>query len=558
VTFERPSNLRTIPDELFLHCQALKSLSLPESLLTIAGSAFISTGITFLIAPGHAMCGPLFVRLDRIVRCLGRPQTLRIPSTFREIGEKAFQAVSSLVELSFEEGVQHIGFSAFCSCSELRTVALPASLVVIDESAFSSCRFLREVTFAPGSKLQKIGKEAFSDGSIEKVSLPASLTEIEPSAFSDDAWKIVKFEGAPLLVVDGDFLCSQDSRTMLRSFSWHDTIVIPAHFEAIGKGAFRDWFHTAVVCENRSGLNRIGEEAFSHSEQLRAVTVPASVEILGNRCFDHCPNLVRVAFEAKSKLRKIGEQAFAFSGVQRFKITASVNEIDGSAFVGCQLEAVSIDQGNRSFILRETTLLTSDGTEIVRSFGIRRKIVVPREVEILQKSCFELLHTLTEVKFESGSKLRKIGRSAVAGCDSLSSIVLPPSVTEIEGSAFKDCIGLEDCLIDEDTILEKIGQEAFAGCICLISFYVPKSVKVIGESCFRKCRSLYQLGFGSGETLKSIVGDTTLDEALEHLGVTEISNQFRIEVVEDGANLAFPGWIPLADESSPLALARCF
>jgi hypothetical protein len=56
-------------------------------------------------------------------------------------------------------------------------------------------------------------KEAFSEGSIDKVFLPASLTEIDSSAFSDDAWKTVKFEGAPLLVADGDFLCSQDSGT---------------------------------------------------------------------------------------------------------------------------------------------------------------------------------------------------------------------------------------------------------------------------------------------------------------------------------------------------------
>jgi hypothetical protein len=54
----------------------------------------------------------------------------------------------------------------------------------------------------------------------------------------------------------------------------------------------------------------------------------------------------------------------------------------------------------------ENTLLTSDGTGIVRSFGIQRRIVVPRGVEILQKSWFELLHSLIEVKFEDGPKLK--------------------------------------------------------------------------------------------------------------------------------------------------------
>jgi hypothetical protein len=52
-----------------------------------------------------------------------------------------------------------------------------------------------------------------------------------------------------------------------------------------------------------------------------------------------------------------------------------------------------------------------------------------------------------------------------------------------------------------------------------------------------------------------IVRDTTLDEALEHLGFTDISNLIRIEVENDGSDLSFPGWVSLADESSQLTLA---
>jgi hypothetical protein len=37
------------------------------------------------------------------------------------------------------------------------------------------------------------------------------------------------------------------------------------------------------------------------------------------------------------------------------------------------------------------------------------------------------------------------------------------------------------------------------------------------------------------------VGDLTLDEALEHLGVGEIWSLFRIEGEEDGSNVSFPG-----------------
>jgi hypothetical protein len=125
-------------------------------------------------------------------------------------------------------------------------------------------------------------------------------------------------------------------------------------------------------------------------------------------------------------------------------------------------------------------------------------------------------------------------------------------------SAFKTCIGLEECSIHRDAILTKIGQEAFAGCCCLRSFYVPKNVEIIGENCFKECPSLSRLKFGSGDALKRIVRNRTLDEALESLGFTEISSQFQIGVEDDCSNLSFPGWIHLVDDSSYLTLGRYF
>jgi hypothetical protein len=151
-----------------------------------------------------------------------------------------------------------------------------------------------------------------------------------------------------------------------------------------------------------------------------------------------------------------------------------------------------------------------------------------------------------------------IGWSALSGCDSLRSIVVPPSVSEIDEFTFKECIGLEECSIHKDAALTSIGREAFSGCCCHRSFYIPKKVSRIGENCFKKCPSLFRLKFASGETLTSIVGDLTLDKALDHLGVTEIWGLFRIEVEDAVSDLSFPGWVSVADASSQLTLTRDF
>jgi hypothetical protein len=131
-------------------------------------------------------------------------------------------------------------------------------------------------------------------------------------------------------------------------------------------------------------------------------------------------------------------------------------------------------------------------------------------------------------------------------------------VTEIEGFAFKWCTGLEHCLINQNSNLIEIGEEAFAGCYCLRSFYFPKNVARIGANCFKECHSLFGLKFGSGDTVRRLVRDLTLDEAFDDLGIIEISSPFGIEVDDDFLDLSFPGWCSVTDESSQLTLVRDF
>jgi hypothetical protein len=64
------------------------------------------------------------------------------------------------------------------------------------------------------------------------------------------------------------------------------------------------------------------------------------------------------------------------------------------------------------------------------------------------------------------------------------------------------------------------------------------------------------LKFCCCESLKTIVGDVTLDEALENIGFIEISTAFKIEIEQNGTDFEFSGWSLVADEYSHLALVR--
>jgi hypothetical protein len=98
---------------------------------------------------------------------------------------------------------------------------------------------LLEVTFAAGSKLQHIGKGAFWNSPLAEVLLPANLTQLDPLAFRHEVWNRVRFEGPPLFMLDGDFLCLPDSATMARCLVTGERIVVPAHFEVIPRVLWR-------------------------------------------------------------------------------------------------------------------------------------------------------------------------------------------------------------------------------------------------------------------------------------------------------------------------------
>jgi hypothetical protein len=516
--------------------------------IEIAGSAFADTGITSLAVPGFSMRGSFLFRMGAIVCCLGSPRSIRIPASVLEIGGGAFWRLNSLVELSFEEGVNRIGPFAFWNCPLIRKIAFPTSLVVIDESAFDECESLCEITFAAGSHLQCIRKQAFSCSPLTHIVLPASVSEIDPYAFAGDGWPIVAFDDPPPFLVRADFVCSADSKTILVFLSDADFIVIPARVELIGSRASIFCGLEQISFESESRLREIGEDAFSRCYSVTEVTIPSSVEILGDRCFKGCYKMATISFVENSKLKKIGERAFAGCGMISITIPASTEEIDGSAFVGCPLEAIEVAPGSRNFMIEGNLLLTSNGTQIVRYFGRECEVLVPNTVEVLRKSCFESSNFLEAVVFESGSKLIAVGSFAVSQCESLTSIIIPTSVEIIEESAFKDCCGLDYCLFDESSVLVSIGKEAFAGCLSLRSFDIPGGVKTIGQNCFSGCSCLHQFGFQSVDSLKQVVRDKSLDKVLEDLGFTDISIEFQIKVDSRRVDLTFRGWLLVTDE----------
>jgi hypothetical protein len=454
-----------------------------------------------------------------------------------------FKGCYPIIDLSFEEGTVRIGVSAFSRCPRLAKAAFPASLTVIEANAFWDCKSLSQITFAAGSQLQYIRIRAFSNCPLKEFVVPASIVKIDPSAFTDYVWRSsLKFEGPPLFSIDAHFICSADLRELFGSLSPQTTLLIGWNIEMIGANSFRSHKVSAILFEFGSRLREIGCAAFADCSELREFRVPESVEILGDRCFECCSHMETIDFEGSSRLKMIGERAFAGCKLHSITIPALTEEIDGSAFVDCLWLSIQVAPGSLNFKVEGTLLVTFDGTAIVRYFGVDREIVVGKNVKALGKSCFEGCKDLDRIYFEAGSELEQIGRSAVRDCESLSEIEIPASVSIIDKSCFEGCRELESCLMDRNSSVVRIGDRAFAKCILLRSFNIPARIDVIGRNCFTGCICLYRVMFRSSDSLRKFVGDRSLDDALEGIGLTASSGLFRIDLEDERLKLKFAGW----------------
>lgn len=74
-------------------------------------------------------------------------EVLEIPSSVKEIGDKAFEHCHNLRTISFSEGLEAIGLSAFLCDAEITELRFPASLKEIGIWAFCHCINLKDVYF---------------------------------------------------------------------------------------------------------------------------------------------------------------------------------------------------------------------------------------------------------------------------------------------------------------------------------------------------------------------------------------------------------------------------
>ncbi len=260
-----PDSVTTIADGAFSDCTGLTSVTIPDRVMDINNGAFVGcTGLTSINVNKDnknftSDNGVLFNKDKSILEMYpeGKKGAYTISDSVTRIGSCAFRGCNGLTSVTIPDSVTNIDDFAFFRCNGLTSITIPDSVTEIGYRAFLNCTELRSVDM-PDS-VTKIDVWTFSGcTSLTSITIPDSVTTIADGAFSD---------------------C-----TGLTS------ITIPDSVTNIGRTVFSGCTGLKSVIIPES-VTKIDDCMFSGCTDLTSITIPDSVTNIGRVVFSGCTDL---------------------------------------------------------------------------------------------------------------------------------------------------------------------------------------------------------------------------------------------------------------------------
>ncbi len=404
------------------------------------------------------------------------------------LGNAMFAGCEKLVDIVLPKSITSIGNLAFFDCMNLESLVIPENVSSIGEDVFVECNKLSNVSVAEGN---------------QTFSAPANCNVLMEGT-------TLRYAFANPVIPKGTTVIGPNT---FKSYCGNADFVVPEGVVSIGNNAF-GWSNIKSI-SLPSTLKRIESFAFQLT-QLESITIPASVEFIGERILNHCSNLTTITvasdnplFDSRDKSNAIIETATntLIQGCKTTIIPESVTALGTTAFTECQdLTSITIPKsithiGDCAFMfcsrLKDVYLFIEEPfaisqyafPQIGEYYGLTTTFHVPygtRDAYINTEGWKEFKDYIVEVVMtdDVAYTLNEEEKTiTVEGSDqSAKKVEILPTV-EIEGEkyevtaigegAFENNENLETVSIPET--IEFIGNNAFAGCTGL------KEIRVLAE-----------------------------------------------------------------------------
>lgn len=312
-----------------------------------------------------------------------------------------------------------------------------------------------------------------------------------------------------------------------------DTLLIPALIQGkkvkgVASGAFQniDFLHKIVI---ENGIEYIDNHAFFESS-IEEITIPSSVEFIGESCFEGCKNLrfaslsgncdiiSKRLFYRCSNLKEIiipygikTVSKYAFKGCKSLcdvTLIEGLKKIELWAFHGCPSlcylsipDSVEIIEDNIFEDKKDITINCSTngiayryahkhGYQVTNiseiDYAYDYSIINEKEVSITRYKgdCERTVIVPHKIKNRT---VVCLGESSFAGVQGIERVVLPEGIISIETKAFANC-SIER--VELPNSVKRIGDLAFSHCNALNQITFSQNLLIIPNKAFWSCTSL--------------------------------------------------------------------
>ena len=426
-------------------------------------------------------------------------ESIRFPSSLKEIGGSSFNNCTSLSSVTFPYGLERIEAGAFSYCTSLTEISLPDTVKFIESSIFEHCLSLKSAKLA-GSFSEMNSTFAYCT-SLENVTIPDSVKIISGSCFRackdireirlPEELKMIKetgfweCDGLVTVYIPKNIVVDDDA-----FLGCHDTVFY-VYADELPAGWGKSWEQadfsaktlytvppettatttttTETTATIRPPQNHTDGDVFDYGD--------FTVRVVGSRCIIEKYNGSETNVYIPDKIDgltvyRIESDAFQNNfTLESIRFPSSLKEIGGSSFNNCtSLSSVTFPYGLERIEAGAFSYCTS-----------LTEISLPDTVKFIESSIFEHCLSLKSAKLAgSFSEMN----STFAYCTSLENVTIPDSVKIISGSCFRACKDIREIRLPEE--LKMIKETGFWECDGLVTVYIPKNI-VVDDDAFLGC-----------------------------------------------------------------------
>ncbi len=191
-----------------------------------------------------------------------------------------------------------------------------------------------------------------------------------------------------------------------------------------------------------------------------------------------CNNHELVVYNIKDGTKVICNNAFGgHISLQQITIPNSIERIGDNPFHGC--DKLKIESKSPKFIVTNELLINIQNNTIISNFSKDRILTIPNSVKSIGRNAFFCIETLFYINIPES--VISIENGAFSGCESLQQVTIPNSVISIGHFAFACCRSLQQITIPNSVM--HIGQDVFVKCKSLRQIIIP-------ENCVGKFKQL--------------------------------------------------------------------